>query len=66
MDLHRRLDWKQVVLAIVALWAFGELITPVQMFVLHHPLSGLLILAGLIVGWLLIRRKRGNDTVPYE
>lgn len=58
MDSHRSLSGKQVLLAVVALCAFGWLLTPVQVFVLTHPLVGLLILAALMGGRFVYRRTR--------
>jgi len=58
MDIHQSLNWKQVVIAVVALYAFGKGFTPIQVFVLTHPVVGLLILAGLIGSWFLYRQAR--------
>ncbi len=58
MDSHQSLNWKQVLIAVVALYAFGTFFTPIQYFVLTHPLVGLLILAGLIGSWFLYRKTR--------
>lgn len=61
MDIHQRLTWKQVVLAVVVLYAFGTGFTPIQYFVMTHPVVGLLILAGLIGGWFLYRKTRRSE-----
>lgn len=58
MDIHQSLNWKQIVIAVVALYAFGKGFTPIQVFVLTHPVIGLLILAGLIGSWFLYRKAR--------
>ncbi|NWJ41378.1 MAG: hypothetical protein HXX12_10450 [Geothrix sp.] len=58
MDIHQSLSWKQVLIAVVALSAFGTFFTPIQYFVLTHPVVGFLILAGLIGSWFLYRKTR--------
>jgi len=58
MDINQKLDWKQVVLAVFVLWAFGKFFTPIQFFVLTHPFVGVLILAGLVGSWFLYRKSK--------
>jgi len=56
MDVNTKLDWKQVIGAVIALYLFGQFFTPIQMYVLKHPLVGIAILAALLVGWWGYRR----------
>jgi hypothetical protein len=58
VDVNQSLNWKQVTIAVIALWAFGQFFTPIQIFVLSHPLIGCLILFGLLGAWFLYRRSK--------
>lgn len=58
MDVIQKLDWKQIVIAVIALWAFGKVFAPIQVFALSHPFIGVLILIGLMGGWFLYRKSR--------
>ncbi len=51
MEMNSKLNWKQVVGVIVALFLFQMFFEPIQRYVLTHPTAGVGILVAIGICW---------------
>lgn len=57
-DVNKPLNGKQVVIALVVLFAAGAVFQNLNVLTLIHPWIGILILAAICGVWWVLRRKK--------